>query len=130
VCGVRPATAAERVYDDARGAAVGQGNFARSQPRGPRAATASGPCYARREIRDRAAYQRLRIADEHRALRELDMETSIAMTEALLTSSLMDHVDRRNDPRPLDLVRALRIDPARVVRTADQVLRKPSSDSP
>jgi hypothetical protein len=58
------------------------------------------------------------------------METSIAMAEALLTSSLMDRVDRRNDPRPLDLVRALRIDPARVARTADQVLRKASSDTP
>jgi hypothetical protein len=76
-------------------------------------------CYGGSVIRDRAAYERLRVAEEHRALRELDMASSIAMAEVLLTSSLMDHVDRRDDPRPLNLVRALRIDPARVVRTAD-----------
>jgi hypothetical protein len=74
-------------------------------------------------IRDRAAYERLRVAEEHRALRELDMASSIAMAEALLTSSLMDHVDRRDDPRPLNLIRALRIDPVRVVRTADPATR-------
>jgi hypothetical protein len=74
-------------------------------------------------IRDRAAYERLRVAEEHRALRELDMASSIALAEALLTSSLMEHVDRRDDPRPLSLVRALRIDLARVVRTADPATR-------
>jgi len=74
-------------------------------------------------IRDRAAYERLRVAEEHRALRELDMASSIELAEALLTSCLMDHVDRRDDPRPLNLVRALRIDPARVVRTAEPMTR-------
>ena len=74
-------------------------------------------------IRDRAAYERLRVAEEHRALRELDMKSSIELAEALLTSGLMEHVDRRDDPRPLNLIRALRIDPARVVRTADPATR-------
>lgn len=83
----------------------------------------SRPCYASSVIRDRAAYERLRVAEEHRALRELDMASAIAMAEALLTSSLMDHVDRRDDPRPLNLVRALRIDPARIVRTANPATR-------
>jgi hypothetical protein len=68
-------------------------------------------------IRDRAAYERLRVADDHRALRELDIDSSIAIAEALLASSVLDHVDRRHDPRPLDLVRSLGIDPNRVVRT-------------
>jgi len=67
-------------------------------------------------IRDRAAYERLRVADEYRALRELDMKSSIAKLEALLTSSLLNRVDRRHHPRPLNLVRALGIDPRRVVR--------------
>jgi hypothetical protein len=76
-------------------------------------------------IRDRKAYERLRVAEEHRALRELDMKTSIAMTEALLTSSLMDHVDCRDRPRPLNLVRALGIDPSKVVRRPGLRARKP-----
>jgi hypothetical protein len=67
-------------------------------------------------IRDRAAYERLRVADEQRALRELDVASSIAMAEALLTSSVLVHVDRRRDPRPLDLVWSPGIDPSRVVR--------------
>lgn len=66
-------------------------------------------------IRDRAAYERLRVAEEHRALRELDMKSSIAKLEALLTSSLLNRVDRRR-PRPLNLIRALGIDPRRVTR--------------
>lgn len=74
-------------------------------------------------IRDRAAYERLRVAEEHRALSELDMASSIELAEALLTSSLMDHVDRRDDPRPLNLVKALRIDPARIVWTAGAITR-------
>jgi hypothetical protein len=69
-------------------------------------------------IRDRAAYERLRVEDEHRRLRELDDASAIAMAEALLTSSVLVHVDRRRDPRPLDLVRSLGIDPSRVVRAA------------
>jgi hypothetical protein len=69
-------------------------------------------------IRDRAAYERLRVEDEHRALRELDDDDAIAMAEALLTSTVLAHGDRGRDPRPLDLVRSLGIDPRRVVRTA------------
>jgi hypothetical protein len=67
-------------------------------------------------IRDRAAYERLRIEDEHRALRDLDDDDGIEMAEALLTSSLLADCDRGRDPRPLDLVRSLCIDPSRVVR--------------
>jgi hypothetical protein len=40
------------------------------------------------------------------------------MAEALLSSSVLAAVDRRHDPRPLDLVRALGIDPRLVVRPA------------
>lgn len=69
-------------------------------------------------IRDRAAYERLRVEDEHRALRELDDDDAIAMAEALLTSTVLAHCDRGRDPRPLDLVRSLGIDPRRVVRAA------------
>jgi hypothetical protein len=67
-------------------------------------------------IRDRTAYERLRVEDEHRALRELDDESAIMKLEALLSSSLLGHVDRRRDPRPLNLVHSLGIDPRRVVR--------------
>jgi hypothetical protein len=74
-------------------------------------------------IRDRAAYERLRVSEEHRALRELDMKSSIAKLESLLTASLLSRVDRRRHPRPLNLIRALRIDPARVVRTVDPATR-------
>lgn len=73
-------------------------------------------CYACSVIRDRAAYERLRVDDEHRALRELNDDDAITMAEALLTSSVLAHCDRGNAPRPLDLVRSLGIDPSRVVR--------------
>jgi hypothetical protein len=66
-------------------------------------------------IRDRAAYERLRVEDEHRALRELDDDDGIAMAEALLTSSLLAHGDRGSDPRPMNLVRTLGIDPRRLI---------------
>jgi hypothetical protein len=69
-------------------------------------------------IRDRAAYERLRVEDEHRALRDLDDDDAIAMAEALLTSTVLAHCDRGGDPRPLDLVRSLGIDPSRVARAA------------
>jgi len=69
-------------------------------------------------IRDRAAYERLRVEDEHRALRELDDDEAIAIAEALLTSSVLAHCDLGLAPRPVDLVRSLGIDPSRVVRTA------------
>jgi len=68
-------------------------------------------------IRDRAAYERLRVEDEHRALRDLDDDGAIEIAEALLTSSVLVHCDRGRDPRPLDLVRSLGIDPARVIRS-------------
>jgi hypothetical protein len=67
-------------------------------------------------IRDPAAYQRLRVEDEHRALQELDDDDAIAMAEALLTSTILVHGDRGRDPRPLDLLRSLGIDPRRVIR--------------
>jgi hypothetical protein len=67
-------------------------------------------------IRDRAAYDRLRVEDEHRALRDLDDDDAIEIAEALLTSSVLAHCERGRDPRPLDLVRSLGIDPSRVVR--------------
>jgi hypothetical protein len=65
-------------------------------------------------IRDLAAYERIRVADETRALQELSDEDGIAMAEALLTSSLMAQFDLSDAPRPLNLVRALRIDPKRL----------------
>jgi hypothetical protein len=68
-------------------------------------------------IRDRAAYERLRVEDEHRALRELDYDEAIAMAEALLTSSMLAHGDAGRAPRPLNLVRSLGIDPCRVARS-------------
>ncbi|TMQ11409.1 MAG: hypothetical protein E6J90_34750 [Deltaproteobacteria bacterium] len=68
-------------------------------------------------IRDLAAYERLRVADEIRALQELSDEDGIAMAEALLTSSLMAQFDLTDAPRPVNLVRSLGIDPTRVVRT-------------
>lgn len=61
-------------------------------------------------IRDRAAYERLRVAEEHRALRELDMASSIAKLEALLSSSLLNRVEHRHHPRPLNLVRSIGIE--------------------
>jgi hypothetical protein len=67
-------------------------------------------------IRDLAAYERIRVADEIRALQDLSDEEGIAMAEALLTSSLMAQFDLTNAPRPLNLIRSLRIDPRRVVR--------------
>lgn len=75
-------------------------------------------CYAAPVIRNRAAYEKLRVADEQRALQGLDMRSSLAMTEALLTSSLIGRVGRRRDPRPCNLVRSLGIDPRRVPRRA------------
>jgi hypothetical protein len=73
------------------------------------------PCYAASVIRDLAAYERIRVADETRALQELSDEEGIAMAEALLTSSLMAGFDLTDAPRPLNLVRSLGIDPRRVV---------------
>ena len=67
-------------------------------------------------IRDIEAYRRLRVEDETRALQELSDDDAIEMAEALLTSSLMAQFDLTNAPRPLNLVRSLRIDPSRVVR--------------
>jgi hypothetical protein len=67
-------------------------------------------------IRDLAAYERIRVEDETRALQKLSDEEGIAMAEALLTSSLMAQFDLTNAPRPLNLVRSLGIDPRRVVR--------------
>jgi len=92
---------------------VSVGKSVRGSGRG--APSGSRACYATSVIRDRAAYERLRVAEEHRELRELDMKSSIAKLEALLTSSLLNRVGRRR-PRPLNLVRALGIDPRRVVR--------------
>ena len=40
-------------------------------------------------IRDRAAYERLRVEDEHHTLRELDDGSAIMMLESLLASSLL-----------------------------------------
>jgi hypothetical protein len=67
-------------------------------------------------IRDRAAFERLRVEDEYRALRDLDDHDGIAMAEALLTSSLLTHRNRGSAPRPRNLVRTLGIDPKRLVR--------------
>jgi hypothetical protein len=69
-------------------------------------------------IRDLEAYQRLRVEDETRALQELSDDDAIAMAEELLTSSLMAQFDLANAPRPLNLIRSLRIDPKRVIRAA------------
>jgi hypothetical protein len=65
-------------------------------------------------IRDQAAYERLRVEDQHRALQELDDDEAVAMAEALLTSSVLAHFDRGHNPRPLNLVRTLGITPGRL----------------
>ena len=72
-------------------------------------------------IRDLEAYERIRVAEELRALRKLTEEESIAIAEALLTSSLMAQFNFTDAPRPLNLVRSLRIDPSRVVRTTEPI---------
>lgn len=68
-------------------------------------------------IRDQAAYERLRVEDEERALRELDDDEAIAIAEALLSSSVLAECALDDAPRPLNLVRSLGIDPSRVVRS-------------
>jgi hypothetical protein len=78
-------------------------------------------------IRDRAAYERLRVEDEHRALRQLDDDNAIAMAEALLTSTVQPHGDLGRTPRPLDLVRSLGIDPRRVIRPRRVVRASPTA---
>ncbi len=68
-------------------------------------------------IRDLAAYRRLRVADEERALQALDDPAAIALAEALLTSSVMDVIAPGPRPRPSTLARALGIDATRLRAT-------------
>jgi hypothetical protein len=65
-------------------------------------------------IRDLAAYERLRAAPERQAIGELGDEDAIALAEALLSSSVLAHVDRIDAPRPMGLARALGIDAGRL----------------
>lgn len=60
-------------------------------------------------------YQKLRVEEERRALQDLGDDEAIAIAEALLTSSLNTHHRRDHDPRPLNLLRCLRIHPNRVL---------------
>ena len=69
-------------------------------------------------IKDLAAYHRLRVDEERKALVSMDLEASIAMAEALLTSAIMDRRGPRHGPRPRSLARALGISPARFDRRA------------
>ena len=57
-------------------------------------------------IKDLAAYRRTRVVEERRALAEMSVDESIAIGEALLTSSVMADV-RPDDHRPLSLARVL-----------------------
>jgi hypothetical protein len=66
-------------------------------------------------IKDLAAYGRLRLHDERKALQAMDLEASIDAAEALLTSELMSLPGSPRGPRPRSLARALGIGPARLV---------------
>jgi hypothetical protein len=72
-------------------------------------------------IRDREAYARLRVAEQDRALRFMDLDASIAVAELLLTSSLNEPTGRPRS-RPRNLARSLGIAADRVHRTADATL--------
>ncbi len=65
-------------------------------------------------IKDLAAYRRLRVEDDHEALRALDLDASIAIVEALLTSSVMGLRRPRLEPRQHSLARTLGIAPERL----------------
>lgn len=74
-------------------------------------------------IRDVEAYARLRVDDERRALSALDAAESLAVGEALWTSSLAREVYRPSGSRPLSLAVGLGIAPARLA--AAQTDRRP-----
>jgi len=65
-------------------------------------------------IRDRAAYERTRVASHARRLRSLTLREGIRIAEALLSSSLLVDAAPGPRPRPTSLARALGIDPARL----------------
>ncbi|MEQ1737299.1 MAG: hypothetical protein ABL886_12945 [Rhodoglobus sp.] len=69
-------------------------------------------------IKDLAAYHRLRVDEDRKALQAMDLEASIAIAEALLTSSIMDVGAPRPGPRPPSLARGLGISPSRLARVA------------
>lgn len=71
--------------------------------------------YAGPVIKDQKAYRRLRELEDTRALQALTTEESIAIGEALLTSSIMTLV-RPTRERRLDLARTLGVRPERLQR--------------
>jgi hypothetical protein len=64
-------------------------------------------------IKDQAAHKILREADDRRALADLSVEHSIALGEALLTSSIMARM-RPTRERQRDLARTLGVRPERL----------------
>lgn len=64
-------------------------------------------------IKDLKAFRRLREAEDTRALQALTVQQSIAIGEALLTSSIMTMV-RPTRERRLDLARTLGVRPERL----------------
>lgn len=68
-------------------------------------------------IKNLAAYHRLRVDEDRKALQAMDLEASIATAEALLTSSIMDVGELRPGPRPRSLALALGIAPSRLRRS-------------
>lgn len=75
-------------------------------------------------ILDAAAYARLRLDDEHRALAALGADETLAIGEALWTSGLAHEIQFPEEPRPTSLAVRLRIAPARLA-AAHARLRSP-----
>ena len=71
--------------------------------------------YAGTVIKDQKSYRLLRELEDTRALQALTIEESIAIGEALLTSSIMTLV-RPTRERRLDLARTLGVRPERLQR--------------
>jgi hypothetical protein len=68
-------------------------------------------------IKDLQAYQRLCVEEERRALRDMSIDESIVLGEALLTSSLMTIAEFPDDDHPMSLARALGISEKRLAHT-------------
>ncbi len=65
-------------------------------------------------ILDPAAYARLRLDDERRALAALSPDESLALGADLWTSSVAEHVRFAPEARPENLAMRLRVAPARL----------------
>lgn len=74
-------------------------------------------------IRDTAAHAALRVVDERKALAALSADETLAIGEALWTSSLASDLWASEEPRPTSLAVALRIPHTRLM--AAQEARRP-----